>query len=185
MLAELYAAIQAFNEDVVGVPSSGTDNQALLKDGATNYVTKWGNVWLKSELTVESGTWTPVLYGTTTAGNHTYATQYGEYVRIDKLVMCQMSIGLSAKGTIDGSLRVSGLPHAADATATAAAFGVNTTNVTRTDIREVLAYPLAGQSYLSMRIHYATSNVLVDGALAASHIANDTFFRASFCYKMD
>jgi hypothetical protein len=28
----------------LGVPPGGTDGQALLKDGATDYVTRWGTV---------------------------------------------------------------------------------------------------------------------------------------------
>ena len=62
-------------------------------------------------LRYEEGSWTPILYGSTTAGSHTYNVQSGEYIRINKKVTCYGNIQLSAKdAAMAGSVRLGGLP---------------------------------------------------------------------------
>jgi hypothetical protein len=53
--------------------------------------------------------WTPTIIGTTTAGTTTYGTQYGTYMRIGNLAICQFFVTCSA-ATGTGSLAVGGLP---------------------------------------------------------------------------
>jgi hypothetical protein len=57
------------------------------------------------------GVWTPVLEGITVAGVNTYAVQTGTYYKIEKLVIVQFELTLSAKdATMSGPLQISGLP---------------------------------------------------------------------------
>ena len=58
----------------------------------------------------EEGTWTPGIYGTGTAGNHTYAQQNGQYTKIGDEVHLQGYVQLSALGTLSGNVKLSGFP---------------------------------------------------------------------------
>jgi len=65
-------------------------------------------------LKVEEGTFTPVIAGSTTAGAHTYGSQYGYYKKIGKQVNIQIYIFISAKDTaMAGNATIIGLPFAA------------------------------------------------------------------------
>jgi len=57
----------------------------------------------------EEGTFTPVVYGTTSNGTGTYTHQRGSYVKIGNLVNVQIHLGWSAH-TGTGDMRMSGLP---------------------------------------------------------------------------
>jgi hypothetical protein len=57
----------------------------------------------------EEGTWTPTLYGTTTAGTATYAQRVGTYTKVGNLVYLQAYVVFSSfTGTSE--MRISGLP---------------------------------------------------------------------------
>jgi len=58
----------------------------------------------------EEGEWTPVLVGSSTAGNHTYSTQKGYYEKIGRLVIARGQVVLNQKNTIAGNVTMSGLP---------------------------------------------------------------------------
>lgn len=60
----------------------------------------------------EEGTFTPVLYGLTTAGVGTYMAQTGRYTRIGNVVAITLALSWTAH-TGTGSMRISGLPFAA------------------------------------------------------------------------
>lgn len=65
-------------------------------------------------LEYEEGNWTPTLYGLTVAGNNTYTTQTGKYVRINNKVTCYGYITLSAKDSaMEGNVKIGGLPFIA------------------------------------------------------------------------
>jgi hypothetical protein len=57
----------------------------------------------------EEGTWTPTLYGSTTAGSTTYDVQSGTYTKVGRLVTCQIYLDISNK-TGTGSVTIGGLP---------------------------------------------------------------------------
>jgi len=59
----------------------------------------------------EEGTFTPVVYGTTTAGAGTYTTQVGAYTKIGNVVHVTIALSWTAH-TGTGSIRISGLPFA-------------------------------------------------------------------------
>lgn len=66
----------------------------------------------KTALTEESGTWTPVLYGGTTAGSPTTVVMSGTYRKVGKQVTATYRVKISAKGGIVGKLYIGGLPFA-------------------------------------------------------------------------
>jgi hypothetical protein len=73
-----------------------------------------GGAW---EIFHQEGTFTPFIYGITTAGEHTYSDQVGIYTRIgnraDILVRCTIS---TFDTTMAGSVRVGGLPYSSRST---------------------------------------------------------------------
>jgi hypothetical protein len=60
----------------------------------------------------EEGTWTPTIYGTTTAGTTTYFQQAGTYTKIGRVVTVQAFLNITNQ-TGTGSLRMGGLPFTA------------------------------------------------------------------------
>ena len=54
--------------------------------------------------------WTPVIGGSTSEANQTYASQVGRYVKIGRLVAATCYVELTAKGTIAGNVVLKGLP---------------------------------------------------------------------------
>jgi hypothetical protein len=62
----------------------------------------------------QEGTWTPIL--TASTNDHTYATQYGFYVKIGKYVHCHALVALDNLNSTSGNSRFGGLPFTASAT---------------------------------------------------------------------
>ena len=60
----------------------------------------------------EEGTWTPVVYGITSAGAGTYSAQAGVYTKIGNLVTVQLYLNVTAH-TGTGTMAISGFPFAA------------------------------------------------------------------------
>jgi hypothetical protein len=60
----------------------------------------------------QEGTWTPTIYGRTTAGTPTYVARSGKYTRVGNLVMLAFDLQISAKGGMGGGLALGGLPFA-------------------------------------------------------------------------
>jgi hypothetical protein len=59
----------------------------------------------------EEGTWTPVAYGTSTAGTFTAgASNLGTYTKIGNMVTGRFVMGLTSKGSSTGDARILGLP---------------------------------------------------------------------------
>jgi hypothetical protein len=57
------------------------------------------------------GTWTPTIYGSSTAGAHTYSWQYGTYERVGNLVTASFYIGFNSKdASMAGESLIGGLP---------------------------------------------------------------------------
>lgn len=57
----------------------------------------------------EEGTWTPTVFGSTSAGTATYTLQVGRYTKIGNTVVCHANLGISAH-TGTGNVRLGGLP---------------------------------------------------------------------------
>lgn len=92
---------------------TATDN-GLAKLQVTNGITL-GNTANANATALDwyqEGTFTPVLYGLTSAGTGTYTEQSGRYTRIGNTVTITLSLGWSAH-TGTGTMRISGLPFKA------------------------------------------------------------------------
>jgi hypothetical protein len=91
--------------DYAATTGSSITGLAALSAGDVLTVVALGTV------TVESGTWTPVLVGTTTAGAQSYATQSGFYRRHGDIVTVWCAIALSSlDAATNGNIRINGLP---------------------------------------------------------------------------
>lgn len=65
----------------------------------------------------EEGTWTPVIGGSGGAPTgQSYVFQYGKYTKVGNLVTVSCDVYLSAKGTIAGTIQITGLPFASNST---------------------------------------------------------------------
>lgn len=63
----------------------------------------------------EEGTFTPVIYGLTTAGTHTYNLQNGIYRKIGRSVFIAIQVRMSSKDTdMAGGVSIGGLPFVAN-----------------------------------------------------------------------
>lgn len=63
---------------------------------------------------VATGTGTPTVFGSTTAGSHTYGTQTMRWTRIGDLVTFSISVAITTKdGSMAGAVRIGSLPYAA------------------------------------------------------------------------
>jgi hypothetical protein len=61
----------------------------------------------------EEGTWTPALWGNITPGSQTYnPAPTGWYTKVGRVVTATFNILLSAKGTLDGTVYITGFPFA-------------------------------------------------------------------------
>lgn len=66
--------------------------------------------WKEQDSGMETGSWTPVLFGTTTAGNPIYASRDGSYMKIGKMVVVYADVTVSSFGNAAGGIRIKGLP---------------------------------------------------------------------------
>ena len=130
-------------------------------------------------LKAETGLFTPILYGVTTAGTPTYAVQQGSYYRLGNLVHAYIRIDLTSKGGMTGALRIGGLP-----------FGASSAYVSQ----GVLPGHLVGLTYGTNKIpiftaggqNYLSGIWLNDGniALLDTSSLSDTFnIRLVFVYR--
>ena len=60
----------------------------------------------------EEGTWTPTIYGVTTAGTTTYFQQAATYTKVGRLVTVQIFLNITGQ-TGAGTMRLGGLPFTA------------------------------------------------------------------------
>jgi hypothetical protein len=105
--------------DVVPTDGSGSFADNAKDLGTSSY--RWKDLYLSGGVYLggtgaanklddyEEGTWTPTLYGTTTAGTATYAQRVGTYTKVGNLVYLQAYVVFSSfTGTSE--MRISGLP---------------------------------------------------------------------------
>jgi hypothetical protein len=96
----------------------------------------------------EEGTFTPTIFGSSTAGTGTYNTQIGNYTKVGRAVFFQISLDWSAH-TGTGNLRVGGLPF----TTSAAVYSVT--------VGFVDSLTLTGGNVLILQTASGTSNINV------------------------
>jgi len=102
------------NPDSGYINFSRYSGNALGAVNGGNLTWRGSRVWDAAGLPYETGTWTPYLYGATTAGSPTYHSRTGGlYVRIGSLCFIALTIYITARGGMAGTLRIGGLPFAA------------------------------------------------------------------------
>ena len=94
---------------VIGTAGKGIDFAAQTVSSATGTTpdTSAGDEVLNH---YETGSWTPIIGGSTSESGQGYTTQTGVYTKVGDLVCCEFYVTLSAKGTISGSATIGGLP---------------------------------------------------------------------------
>jgi hypothetical protein len=121
----------------------------------------------------EEGSWTPALEGSVTAGDTTYTVQVGRYEKIGRQVTIRGRITVDLQGTLDGYVKITGLPFVANAdphTYSAIHIGYGW-SLAITAGESLAGYVEAGTNYIYIRIWNNTSGAdyfddaeLTDGA---------------------
>jgi hypothetical protein len=128
----------------------------------------------------EEGTWTPTVFGSTTAGTGTYSYQEGVYVKVGQMVTVQAFIVMT-NTTATGNIRFGGLPFATSNVGTnrqAAAIGY-LDNLTLSASK--IAVLQSGSQNNTTLVMYQTPT----GGGAIAEVAMDTSFEIiySFTYR--
>jgi len=139
---------------------SGDTNTASLVDDGVNALQVNGTIaskGIKLDGTASAdvntldyykeGTFTPVIYGETTAGTGTYTTQLGKYTRLGNVVFYNVDVYWTAH-TGTGLMRISGLPYNSAVTSAATCYY---DNFTVGSGKELVASLVAGTSEFYLR----------------------------------
>ena len=144
--------------DVAGPPSGAINGNIPMFSGTTGKLLADSGI-LAEDVEPEEGSWTPTVYGHTTAGTPTYTTQVGEYLRIGRLCYASYNVVISNKGGMAGRIRIGGLPFNMwfgdadnEQTTIASAAGVTTNSL------GLAARLFGGNNYINvMRSFYSTT----------------------------
>jgi len=141
-----------------------SDNNAL---GTTSGALQGYNV---------SSTFTPILYGTTSAGTGTYTTQIGLYTRVGNLVTFQIELTWTAH-TGTGNMGIDQLPFNAGAAANYAVSSVAASNLAyngqlsgavQQNTNKILLYAVASGSALAFQPMDVAGSVVITGSYFAA-----------------
>jgi hypothetical protein len=98
------------NVSVTGVIAVGGATPTTNGSGITFPATQSASTNANTLDDYEEGTWTPVIkFGGNSVGQ-TYSGQTGVYVKIGQIVLVQMNVGFTNKGSSTGSAKITGLP---------------------------------------------------------------------------
>jgi hypothetical protein len=117
----------------------------------------------------EEGTWTPTVYGGTTAGTTTYTAQRGFYTKIGRAVTITFDVGYSA-ATGTGVLYIGGSPFTSSALGNGAQYtgSVMTNNLNMPNAGSYALYNSGGSVQLEI---YSSTD---DAALNSIVLSNET-----------
>jgi hypothetical protein len=131
----------------------------------------------------ETGTWTPTVGGTTTAGTSTYSTREASYVKIGRQVTVTCNTVLSTFSGAAGSAVVTGLPFAS-----ASGFGIATGAFECDNVAFSSGYTTAyvaifgSQSVVSYRQHGSS---VTEAAINVTQVPAGNWQRFSITYFTD
>ena len=135
-------------------------------------------------LKIESGTFTPTIIGSSTAGSNTYSTQAGFYVKTGNMVHCDIFVALSAKdAAMAGNVSVGGLPFTSKTSTnrySSAATG------TYKNIDLTAGYSQIGGAIQSAAVAitlYQAGDNVAHSNIAAAAFTNDSFVMCSVDYE--
>jgi hypothetical protein len=124
----------------------------------------------------EMGDWTPLIYGSTTAGSYSSVNTQGAYVKVGDLVWVTFYFyGLS--GTGSGDLRLSGLPFTIDKLESAGIIQANSGLIFTSGY--LPTWMNSGGTQLSGR----ATNPTGGGYANVPYPVNPGYFRGNFCYR--
>jgi hypothetical protein len=132
-------------------------------------------------LKIEEGTWSPTLFGQTTAGNNSYSTQSGRYIKIGKNVTCNAYITMSAKdANMTGNVKFGGLPFVVVSTSHgSSSFGyIRNISVPEYSL-QMVAYPVNSTTRCDIGFVMDSG---VYNSFAPTHVQNTTSFIFSVEY---
>ena len=128
----------------------------------------------------EEGTWTPTIYGSSTAGSPTYSQQIGRYTKIGNKVIAAARVDISAIGGMTGNVTFGGLPFTAAASVNQDVHVaiLKAKNVTSEDTA-FCVFPYNSQTNLLAR----SVNKNSDTALNITSIDSDAGFSFTITYQ--
>lgn len=156
------AALQAINGSNVSVLNSGGLHFSNTVDNSAANTLSW----------YETGTYTPVLKGATTAGTFTYSTQLGRYTRIGRMVYIDVNVTVTGASVAPaGNLYIT-LPKTA----------ISDTNKLSQAAAITNNLTITGQAFVQTQSGSVNASVLAvnNGALTAVVSSSDTAFTIQF-----
>lgn len=147
-------------------------NSYKLYQRRCNYTTGvWGNWEDFNKTTFSAGTWTPVLKGVTTAGNHSYTRQEGRFTKYANLITVSFAIRIEAASldsTMAGALQIIGLPTPSSNTFALPVSPVQYNHLTLpTNYTNLLAKPRAAQNFIDL---FISGNGVAENYLTATQL---------------
>lgn len=125
----------------------------------------------------QEGTWTPTIYGRTTAGTPTYVARSGKYTRVGNLVMVAFDIQISAKGGMSGALAVGGLPFAMTSDSAGGGGQINYQSGNSYGISSLLRFSSSTAFYLVSNTAGGVTSDLADANIAdATRLVGSAMF---------
>ena len=135
----------------------------------------------------EEGTWTPVIGGLTSTSGQTYSIQNGYYTKVGRLVTCYFYATLSNKGTITGTLGLTGLPFtSANLTNGIAAVALARVEQWTLPANHVLCLHIGNNGTAGTFTMYdATGSAAGSDVLGSGNVNNNTSLIGQFSYFTD
>lgn len=133
-----------------------------------------------AQIMPETGTFTPTIKGSTTAGTHTYSQQQGKYTKIGNQVFFSLNVIITAKdGTMAGGVQIGGLPFAQN-NAPYESTSIGSININMTDTAKSVGGIITG-SNISLYEFFDNANTV---ALPSTAILATTQIRCSGVYEI-
>ena len=129
----------------------------------------------------EEGTWTPVIDGSTSVSGQSYSRQEGSYTKVGNMITAWFSITLTAKGTIAGFLRISGLPLNGSAAPVLKPAAVAWSNMSMTANHQLSAEQFAANPFMYL---YEMDASGTKTQIQTGAITDTTFITGTLTYRV-
>lgn len=148
----------------ISVPQTRTVNSKALSSDITLTASDVGALDATT-VPYETGTWTPTLYGSTTAGSPTYnPNTQGSYTRIGNIALIKYSVWITAKGGMSGNIKLGGIPFASQSVGNNAAIAGYVSGVSSTYANYNVGVQTGGGSF-SILLNNAVSTLNMTDAM--------------------
>jgi len=132
-------------------PSNSGNTKNLV--GKTDGTLTWEG---EDVATIQTGTWTPTLYGATTTGAFSYTTRVGKYCKIGQLVYIYANLQCNCTTAPVGQACISGIPFSCEDESGAGGFSILTSGAGT-------SYSLKRLSGLNIRSNYIILRITNEG----------------------